>query len=96
MTGAEASPLSAAGGEHCGNRNTGKEKENLMIQLTTLKGSLFYLNPELIEQVEETHDTIITLTGGKKIRVSQSAGEVVEKVMAYRKAIHRMDWREWE
>ena len=59
-----------------------------MVKLTTLKGSSFYLNPELIEQVEEHHDTIITLTNGKKLRVGESAEEVADKVMAYRKAIH--------
>jgi flagellar protein FlbD len=67
-----------------------------MIELTTLKGTLFYLNPELIEQVEEVHDTIITMTGGKKIRVSERAQEVAEKVMEYRKAIHRVNWEGME
>ena len=60
-----------------------------MIQLTTLKESLFYLNPELIEQVEEMHDTIITLVGGKKVRVSESAKVVVEKIMEYKRTIHQ-------
>ena len=49
-----------------------------MIQLTTLKGNMFYLNPELIERIEQAHDTIITLVGGKKVRVSESAEEVTE------------------
>ena len=63
-----------------------------MIELTTLKGTLFYLNPEKIEQAEELHDTIITLTGGKRIRVMESANEVSGKVMAYRKEINRVEW----
>ncbi|HHY81548.1 MAG TPA: flagellar FlbD family protein [Clostridiales bacterium] len=61
-----------------------------MIQLTTLKGNVFYLNPELIEQIEEVHDTIITLIGGKKVRVSESAEVVAEKIIAYRRAIHQV------
>ena len=60
-----------------------------MIQLTTLQGSLFYLNPELIEQVEEMHDTIITLIGGKKVRVSERADDVAKKMVAYKRAIHQ-------
>lgn len=63
-----------------------------MIQLTTLQGSLFYLNPELIERIEEMHDTIITLVGGKKVRVSERAEEIAEKVMSYRRAIHQVNW----
>lgn len=63
-----------------------------MIQLTTLKGSRFYLNPELIEQIEEIHDTIITLVGGKKVRVNESPEEVADKVIAYQRSIHCKDW----
>lgn len=63
-----------------------------MIQLTTLKGNMFYLNPELIERIEQAHDTIITLVGGKKVRVSESAEVVTERIMAYRRAIHYCNW----
>ena len=63
-----------------------------MIQLTTLKGNTFYLNPELIERIEEAHDTIITLVSGKKVMVDESATEVIEKIMAYRRAIHNCNW----
>ncbi|RBP46757.1 flagellar FlbD family protein [Garciella nitratireducens] len=59
-----------------------------MIELTTLKGKSFYLNAELIEQIEELPDTIITLVGGKKIRVQESAQIVVEKVIIYKRKIY--------
>ncbi|SJZ52716.1 flagellar FlbD family protein [Garciella nitratireducens] len=59
-----------------------------MIELTTLKGKSFYLNAELIEQIEELPDTIITLVGGKKIRVQESAQIVVEKVITYKRKIY--------
>ncbi len=58
-----------------------------MVKLTSLKGEPFYLNAELIERIEETPDTIITMTSGKKIRVSQNGSEVVERIISYRRKI---------
>ena len=37
-----------------------------MITLTTIKGNSFYLNSDLIEQIEELPDTLITLVNGKQ------------------------------
>lgn len=62
-----------------------------MIKLNRLKtrDSEFILNAELIETIEETPDTVITLTNGKKLIVEESAEEIVRKVMDYRRAIFR-------
>ena len=46
----------------------------------------FVLNAELIETIEETPDTVITLTTGKKLIVEDSMDEVVRKVMEYKRA----------
>ena len=52
-----------------------------MILVTRLnKASQFYVNEDLIEFIEETPDTIVTLQTGKKVTVSESAIEVVEKI----------------
>ena len=52
-----------------------------MILVTRLnKASQFYVNEDLIEFIEEAPDTIVTLNTGKKITVSESAIEVVEKI----------------
>ena len=52
-----------------------------MILVTRLnKASQFYVNENMIEFLEETPDTIITLNTGKKVTVSESAIEVVEKI----------------
>lgn len=54
-----------------------------MILVTKLnKTSQFYVNEDKIEFIEETPDTIITLETGKKITVSESAMETVEKIRA--------------
>jgi flagellar protein FlbD len=55
-----------------------------MIELTKLHNQKFVLNAELIESVEETPDTIITLISGKRIMVKESVGDVVEKVVEYK------------
>ena len=59
-----------------------------MVKLNSLQGEPFYLNAELIEKIEEIPDTIITLTSGKKIRVSQKGSEVVELVINYRRKLN--------
>ena len=61
-----------------------------MIKLAKMKSQdEFVLNAELIETIEETPDTVITLTNGKKLLVEESMDEVVRKVMDYRRALYR-------
>ncbi|MBI1792297.1 MAG: flagellar FlbD family protein [Acidobacteria bacterium] len=58
-----------------------------MIKLTRLNHHPLVLNCELIEHMEVTPDTVITLTTGQKLMVEESADEVIERVIAYRRAI---------
>ena len=52
-----------------------------MILLTRInKVTQFYLNEDMIEFIEETPDTIISLNTGKKIAVMESPIEVIEKI----------------
>ena len=61
-----------------------------MILVTRLnKTSQFYVNENLIEFIEETPDTIVTLSTGKKITVSESAIDVVEKIREEKIRIRR-------
>lgn len=59
-----------------------------MIHLTRLNRIPLVLNSDLIEHIEITPDTVITLTTGQKIMVLESAEEVVERVTAFRRSIH--------
>jgi len=54
-----------------------------MISLTRLNGKTIVLNALLIESIEETPDTIITLTTGKRYTVLEKADDVVAKVRDY-------------
>lgn len=48
----------------------------------------FILNAEIIETVEQTPDTVVTLTNGKKYIIEEKMEEVVRRVMTYRRALH--------
>ena len=55
-----------------------------MITLTRISGSVFALNSDLIERVDSTPDTVITMIDGTKYVVSESLQAVVDAVKAYR------------
>jgi flagellar protein FlbD len=55
-----------------------------MIKLTRLDGSEVFLNPELIELIEETPDTHITLTNGNKYLFLEPAQVVIERMVRFR------------
>ncbi len=56
-----------------------------MIDVTRMNDKTLTLNSDLIESVEETPDTVITLTTGKKIIVKESRQEIKNLVKLYRK-----------
>src|SRR3546814_10722493 len=55
-----------------------------MISLTRLSGSKFVLNSDLIERVDATPDSVVTLVDGKKYVVSERHDEIVHIVRAHR------------
>ena len=56
-----------------------------MIQVTRLNKEPFLINSDLIEFVEETPDTVISMVSGRKIVVSESAAEVQSLILAYKR-----------
>ena len=58
-----------------------------MIEVTKLGGQKILVNPDLLEIVEETPDTVVTLTTGKKIIVKESRQEIKNLVKSYRRDI---------
>ncbi|MFN0116927.1 MAG: flagellar FlbD family protein [Elusimicrobiota bacterium] len=59
-----------------------------MILLKRLNGTQFNLNAELIEQIESTPDTVITLTTGNNIVVLDKREDVIEKIVEYRRKVN--------
>ncbi|MCR5503359.1 MAG: flagellar FlbD family protein [Lachnospiraceae bacterium] len=58
-----------------------------MIELTKLNGQKVLINPDLMELVEETPDTVIAFTTGRKIIVKESRQEIKNLVLSFRKDI---------
>lgn len=58
-----------------------------MIHLTRLNGEKIMLNSDLIEFLEETPDTIISLTNGKKLVVKESAEDIRREVINFKREI---------
>jgi len=58
-----------------------------MITLTRLSGSVFVLNSDLIERIDCTPDSVITLIDGKKYVVSESLEGIVDAVREYRSQV---------
>ncbi len=59
-----------------------------MVRLTRLNHAPIVLNSDLIERIDITPDTVITLTNGEILRVRESPEEVVRRVMDYRRKIY--------
>ena len=58
-----------------------------MIKVTRLNNKEFCLNAELIETAEETPDTIVTLSNGRKHIVREKVDVVIERVIAYKRQV---------
>jgi len=55
-----------------------------MIKVTRLNKSTLVLNSEWIETIEATPDTVITLTNGKKMVVTETVDELIDRVIEYK------------
>jgi flagellar protein FlbD len=58
-----------------------------MIRLTRLNRVPLVLNSDLIEHIDVTPDTVITLTTGQILRVRESAEEVINRIIDFRRKI---------
>ena len=63
-----------------------------MIRLTRLNHAPMVLNSDLIEHIDVTPDTVITLTNGQILRVLESADEVVERSVEFRRRVLDREW----
>ena len=62
-----------------------------MVRLTRLNHLPLIVNADLIEHIEETPDTVITLTNGQVLRVRENADQVIQRVVEFRRRIHGLD-----
>jgi flagellar protein FlbD len=59
-----------------------------MIALRRLNNQPIMVNADLIESLESTPDTVVTLTSGNKLVVRDRMEEIQEKIIAYKRQIH--------
>ena len=60
-----------------------------MIIVTRLNGSEIVVNADLIETVEATPDTIVTLVDGTRYLVEETPTELIDRIKTYRAAVLR-------
>jgi len=58
-----------------------------VILVTRINGAVFALNPDLVERVECTPDTVVTLVDGTKYIVAESVPEFIDSVRHYRASL---------
>ena len=58
-----------------------------MISLTRLNNTPLIINPDLIVFMEETPDTIITLSNGEKVAVQEKVKEIIRRVIEFRRRV---------
>ncbi len=59
-----------------------------MIQVTRLNGATYFINAELIQSVEATPDTVITLINHEKVVVKESVPKIIEEFIHYQRLVH--------
>jgi flagellar protein FlbD len=58
-----------------------------VITVTRLNRAPLLINPDLIEHIEITPDTVIALTTGQTIRVLESADQVIERIVQFKQRV---------
>ena len=56
-----------------------------MIEVMRLDGKKYWVNPHMIESMEETPDLTLTMLSGKKLIIRNSPAELIEKISSYRR-----------
>ena len=58
-----------------------------MILVHRLRGDAVWLNPDLIESVESTPDTVVTLVDGRRAVISDPVDDVIERILTFRASV---------
>lgn len=58
-----------------------------MIQLTRLNSHPLAVNSDLIKFIEQAPDTVITLVTGEKLLVRESAEEILNRIVEFRRSV---------
>ena len=67
-----------------------------MIVLTKINNAQIAVNSDLIQYIEETPDTVITMMSSDKLVVQECISEIINKVVHYRRLINGLVELEYE
>jgi flagellar protein FlbD len=67
-----------------------------MIILTKINQAQIAVNPDLIQYIEETPDTVLTMTNDDKVVVKESIAKIIEKVVSFRRYVNNLVETEYE
>ena len=67
-----------------------------MIVLTKINNAQISVNSDLIQYIEETPDTVITMMSSDKLVVQECISEIINKVVHYRRLINGLVELEYE
>jgi flagellar protein FlbD len=58
-----------------------------MIEVMRLDGKKYWINPHMIETMEQNPDLTLTMLSGRKIVIRNTPEDVIAKIVAYRQKI---------
>jgi flagellar protein FlbD len=67
-----------------------------MIVLTKINNAQIAVNSDLIQYIEETPDTVITMLNSEKVVVQEPMGTIIKKIVQYRRLISGLVELEYE
>jgi len=63
-----------------------QHKESAVIILTRLDGKSVAVNEDLMVFVEQTPDTVLTMSSGQRLMVKEPLSDVIERIAAFRRS----------
>lgn len=60
-----------------------------MVPVTRLNGKELYINPDLIQTMEVTPNTVITFTNDEKIVVEESPQVIIDRIIEFQARVQR-------
>ena len=60
-----------------------------MIKVSTIHGEEIYLNPDHIEMIKSTPDTIIVMKNEKRVLVTETPDQIIDRIVEYRQRVFR-------
>lgn len=62
-----------------------------MISVHKINNDDIMVNSDLIEFIEQTPNTVISMSSGRKLVVAENCEEIREKIIAYKREIYGVD-----